>query len=75
MAHPTIWKVIDGLRKAQKGRDLDHERMVAGLAPLSKKKKKYQECDKRILTLTNQFIGNAPPQSMWEFLRGISHNY
>ena len=29
--------------------------------------KKYQECDKRILTLTNQFIGNdpyAPPQSM-----------
>ena len=65
MAHPMIWKFFDGWHKAQKERDLDHERMVADYAPPAKKK--YEECDKRILTLTNQFIRNdpyAPSQSM-----------
>ena len=41
--------------------------MIAGHSPPTKKRK--------ILT---QFVRNdpaAPPQTMWEFLRGISHNY
>ena len=29
-ANPTIWKFIDGLQKAQKAGDLQHEQMVAG---------------------------------------------
>jgi len=77
MVHPTIWKFIDGLRKSEKQRDMELEQMVAGYAPPAKKKK-YQDADKRIVTILNQFMGNnpnAPPQSMWEFLQGISHNY
>jgi len=27
MAHPTIWKFIDGLKKSEKGRDMEHEQM------------------------------------------------
>lgn len=28
MDHPSLWKLIDGLRKVQKSRDLEYERMV-----------------------------------------------
>ena len=38
MAHPSIWKFIDGLKVAQKCRDADHEKMIAGYEPPSKKK-------------------------------------
>jgi len=37
MAHPSIWKFIDGLRKSERGRDMEHEQMVRGYAPLAKK--------------------------------------
>ena len=44
----------------------------------SNKKRKLVAADKRIMKILTQFVGNdpaAPPQTMWEFLRGISHNY
>jgi len=69
MVHPTIWKFINGLRKFDKWWGVMHPRQ---------KKKKYQDADKRIVTIVNQFMGNNPnahPHSMWEFLRGKSHNY
>ncbi|KAF2904865.1 hypothetical protein ILUMI_01307 [Ignelater luminosus] len=34
--HPTIWKLIDGLRKMQKGRDSYYEQLVAGNQPSTK---------------------------------------
>jgi len=76
MEHPTLWSLINHLRKAQKTRDIDFEAMIAGHAPPSKRKR-YRDADERILTLINRFNGNAvePPQTMWEFLRGIAHNY
>ena len=33
MDHPTIWKLIDGLRHVQKGRDAFHEHLVARNPP------------------------------------------
>ena len=37
-AYPTLWKFIDGMKKNQKALDLEHEQMVAGYEPPSKKK-------------------------------------
>ena len=37
--HPTIWKLIDGLRKVQKGRDVYYEQLLAGHQPPQKLKK------------------------------------
>ena len=37
--HPTIWKLIDGLRKVQKGRDVYYEKLLAGHQPQQKQKK------------------------------------
>ena len=36
--HPTIWKLIDGLRKVQKGRDVYYEKFLAGHQPPQKLK-------------------------------------
>ena len=47
--------------------------MKAGYAPQSKKK--YEECDKKISTLTNQFIKNDPPLTHAEILIRTSQNY
>ena len=44
----------------------------------SNKKRKLVTADERIMKILTQFVGNdpaAPPQTKWEFLRGISHNY
>ena len=38
MDHPNLWKLIDGLRKIQKSRDLDYQRMISGHPPLKEKK-------------------------------------
>ena len=71
--HPSIWKLIDVLRKIQKARDSDQLRMNAGYF-LHKKKRKYREADDRIKRLVTRFIGSQP-QSMIDFLRGVSHNF
>ena len=77
MDHPLLWKLIDGLRKVQKSRDLDHQKMISGHPPRSKKKK-YRDADNRIVKLINRFIGgdgSNQPQSMLESLKGIAHNF
>ena len=71
--YPNIWKLIDVLRKIQKARDSDQLRMNAGYLP-PQKKRKYREADDRIKRQVTRFIGNQP-QSMIDFLRGVSHNF
>ncbi|KRX12783.1 hypothetical protein T07_9878, partial [Trichinella nelsoni] len=39
MAHATIWKLIESLRKVQHARDLFYEQLVAGHQPPQKLKK------------------------------------
>ena len=71
------WRFIDGHRKAQKSRDIVYnESMIAGQTPECKCRR-YWDASKRIFNLLNQFNGNAsmPPQTMWEFLRGVAHNF
>ena len=37
--HPNIWRFIDGVRKAQKSRDIDYESMIAGQTPVRKRRR------------------------------------
>ena len=76
MGHPSLWKLIDCLKRVQKGRDLEYEKLIAGHSPPAKRRK-YQAMDARIFKPVQQFSGNSPnfpPQTMLEFLRGIAHN-
>ena len=66
MQHPTIWKLIDGLRKVQKSRDAYYERLLAGHAP-PQKLKKYRDADRRIRETVLKFENI-------EYL-SLAHNY
>ena len=70
MQHPTIWKLIDGLRKVQKGRDAYYERLLAGHAP-PQKLKKYRDADRRICETVLKFEN----MDAIEYLRSLAHNY
>lgn len=70
MDHPTIWKLIDGLRKVQANRDFYYEHLVAGHNP-PVKLKKYRDADQRILTIVRDYHS----RDIVEYLRGIAHNY
>ena len=74
--HPNIWRFIDGLRKARKSRDIDYESMIAGQTP-ARKRRRYRDSNERIFNPLNQFNGNGsmPPQTTWEFLIGVAHNF
>ena len=72
--HPSIWKLINVLQKIEKARDNDQLRMNASYLPPQKRKRKYKEADDRIKRLVMRFIGNQP-QSMIDFLRGVSHDF
>ena len=72
--HPSIWKLIDVPQKIEKVRDNDQLRMNAGYLPPQKRKRKYKEANDRIKRLVMRFIGSQP-QSMIDFLRGVSHDF
>lgn len=67
--HPTIWTFIENLKKIQAGRDTYYENLVSGNSP-PKKLKKFQDTDKRIKRLVN----NYDRQNKMIFLRGIANN-
>jgi len=70
MGHPTIWKLIDGLRQMQKGRDAFHEHLVAGNPP-PRKLSRYRKCDERILRVVQGYANYG----VTEYQRGITHNF
>jgi hypothetical protein len=70
VAHPNLWKFLDGMRRIQKGFDLDYEQHVAGHAP-AVKRTRYAEADARILNKIADYKRN----NVIRFLREISHNY
>ena len=70
MDHPTIWKLIDGLKRIQKGRDILYERMVSGqVAPA--KRYKYRQADERLLYL----VHDCEIRLVLEYLWGIAHDF
>ncbi|KAB0799496.1 hypothetical protein PPYR_07376 [Photinus pyralis] len=70
VAHPSIWKFLDGLKKIQKLFDATYEDFVAAREP-PLKRRRYDEADRRILTKVQNFDAG----SIIEYLRGLSHNY
>ena len=70
MDHPSIWKLIEGLKHIQKQRDVFYEHMVAGHVPPAKRGK-YRQADEWLLNLVRNF-GNQP---IMEYLRGVVHNF
>ncbi|CAI6347726.1 unnamed protein product [Macrosiphum euphorbiae] len=70
MDDPTIWKLIDGLKKVQTNRDFYYEQLVVGHNPLVKLKM-YRDADQRILTVVRDYYN----RDVVEYLRGIAHNY
>ena len=71
MAHPTIWKFLEGLKLTIKGYDTDYEQFIAG-NPRPAKRTKYVDLDNQILDKVFNF---DPQGNLFEYLRGISQNY
>ena len=70
MAHPTIWKLISGLKKMQQKTDADVEHLVAGDGP-PRPRKVYLNVTKRLETIVGSYGGRTTE----EFLRGIARNF
>ena len=68
--HPTIWKLIDGLHKMQKGRDAYYEKLLAGHQP-PQKLKKYKDADRRI----HETVLRCENMGTVEYLKSLAHNY
>ncbi|XP_018494029.1 uncharacterized protein LOC108863860 [Galendromus occidentalis] len=68
--HPSLWKFIDGLRKALQARDVDYGCFVAGHQP-DPKRRKYIAADERILKVVNEYNNRMT----MDFLRGVANNF
>ncbi|KAI1721081.1 MULE transposase domain-containing protein [Ditylenchus destructor] len=68
--HPTLYALIDGLKKAQASRDIEYEEFVRGDAP-PQKRIKYQQADARIFAILEDYEN----RTLIEILRGISQSY
>lgn len=68
--HPSIWHFVDGLRKAQRGRDLYYESLVGGHAA-PPRSETYRKADARYLNLAENFHN----MDIIEFLTGIVYAY
>lgn len=70
MDHPSIWRLIDGLKIIQRNRDAMYERFLQGECP-PRKRKKYLLADERIKNIVCTFHN----RTIYEFLRGLAHNF
>jgi hypothetical protein len=74
MEHPTIWRLIDGLRQVQAERDRAYEEHVRGEAAPAKRKK-YRAIDARIKKIVEDGYGAGKPRTFNDYLRGLVHNF
>lgn len=68
--HPTIWALIDALKKSYGTQDVTMEQCVAGSQP-PKKRLKYRQVDDRLLNLVESYDLKA---DFVEYLHGIALN-
>jgi hypothetical protein len=68
--HSSLWRFLDKIRTAQKGRDVDYTPAEIG-ATQTKKRAKYVTNDERILTID---VPDYENRSTLEYLRAIAHN-
>ena len=69
MKHPSIWKLVDGLKGLQTKADGEMERLLAGQDPRPQKKK-YKNVTSNLKRLVETYSERATV----EFLRGVAHN-
>jgi hypothetical protein len=68
--HPTLWRLIDGLRKIQHHRDMRYARFIGGHSS-EKKRRKYVETDARL----RQVVSSFHDRTSVEYLQGVARNY
>ncbi|KAI1695907.1 hypothetical protein DdX_19321 [Ditylenchus destructor] len=68
--HPTLYALIEGLKKAQAARDVEYEEFVRGDAP-PQKRQKFQLADARVLAILEDYEN----RTHIEILKGISQSY
>ena len=69
MAHPSIFKFIQGLVRSQKLRDAEFELLLAG-RPQRARRTIYVARDARIRTI----VTDDANRQIIEYLRGLAHN-
>lgn len=70
MKHPSIWRLIEGLKALQVKADGEMERLIAGQDPRPPCKK-YKDVSKHIKSI----VDTMTERTTLEFLRGIAHNF
>ena len=68
--HPTIYKLIEALRKEQSMTEVSIERTLAGEERPTASKAKYVQLDRRLRTL----VGRYDEIDRKDYLRGVSYN-
>ena len=69
MKHPTIWRLIEGLKSLQAKTDGHMEQLVAGAAP-PPARKIYRDVSHNL----ERIVGSYGDRTLDEFLRGVAHN-
>ena len=69
MAHPTLWKLIDGLRICQQQNDGLMQQLIAGQPP-PQRKSKYRLINENIETIVRDYAN----RNLEDYLRGIAYN-
>ena len=67
--HPTIWKLINGLIRCQKLRDIELEQLLAGNPP-PPRRIQYEQLNRRIAAI----VADYQNRTVMEYLRGLALN-
>jgi hypothetical protein len=67
--HPIIWRFLGVLKREQSVSDVQLDQVLGGQEP-PPKKKKYMDCNARLVSVTRDFA----KRELMAFLRSIAHN-
>lgn len=70
--HPSIWKLIDVMRKENERVRTIMLRDGAGVRPKKQRRRTYEELQKRLYNLCHDFVSGT--KNLEAFLSGVSHN-